>query len=145
LYGIEIKTSFDGPANFWSWRIEARNVFDYRRRTSRWWRECCLHVWLGNDGGLLGIAALGGLIQEKFITAFGSRWPTTLRLIEPKDLPNEVYAASRPGQIATSPWIGGRYQGLKLAIWPRRSRTRARQSTAAIAPDTWIEPMPVLI
>jgi hypothetical protein len=36
LYGIEIKTFFGGPADFWSWRIEVHNVFDYRRRTSRW-------------------------------------------------------------------------------------------------------------
>lgn len=144
-YGIEIKTSFCDPADFWSWRIEARNVLDYRRRTSRWWRECCLHVWLANDGILHGIVALGGLTLEEFIDTFGSRWPTTLRSIGQENLQNEVYAATRPGQIATSPWIGGRYQGLKLAIWPRRSRTSATQSIPTITPDTWIELMPVLI
>lgn len=144
LYGIEIKTSFGGPADFWSWRIEARNVLDYRRRTSRWWRECCLHVWLANDGSLHGIVALGGLTLEEFIDTFGSRWPTTLRSIGQENLQNEVYAASRPGQIATSPWIGGRYQGLKLAIWPRRQRAVARQSAPRELPVVGIEPMPVL-
>jgi hypothetical protein len=76
--------------------------------------------------------------------AFGSRWPTTLRPIEPGSLENEVYAASRPGQIATSPWIGGRYQGLKLAIWPRRHRSIVRQSAPPELPAGCIEPMPVL-
>lgn len=100
LYGIEIKTSFCCPTDFWSWRIDARNIADYRRYKSRWWRHTGLHVWLGNDGGLYGIVALGELTPEEFIEAFGSRWPVTLWSIEQDDLRDEVYAAMWPGWIA---------------------------------------------
>jgi hypothetical protein len=85
LYAIEIKAAFR-PVSFSSWRIEARNVFDYRRRTSRWWQRSVLHVWLSNDGGLHGIVALGELTPEEFLDAFGSRWLTTLRFIRPNGL-----------------------------------------------------------
>src|SRR4051812_43456248 len=78
LYAIEIETPFCCPADFWSWRIEARNLIDYRRRSSRWWQRSGLHVWLGNDGGLRGIAALGELMPEEFMDAFNSHWQTTL-------------------------------------------------------------------
>jgi hypothetical protein len=77
--------------------------------------------------------------------AFGSRWPTTLRLIQPNGLRNEVYAAVRPDRIASSPSLSARYQGLKLAIWPHRSRATARQRIPMAAPDICIEPIPILI
>jgi hypothetical protein len=93
---------------------------------------------------LRGVASLGELIPEEFIGSFGSRWPTTLGSIQPKDLQNEVYAAVRPDRIAASPSFGARYQRLKLAIWPRRPRSIAWQWVPIEPSVACIEHMPIV-
>jgi hypothetical protein len=144
LRAVEIDIAPSTPADFWSWRVETRNVIDYRRRTSQWWRRCGLIVWLGADQRLRGIVFLGAVAPVDFLAAF-SRWPTTLRPIDPAVLRNTIYAIVQPGMIATMPTSKARYQPLKLAVWPRRKATMTRSQVQERAPTVYIEPMPVLI
>ena len=84
LCAVEIELA-PSLADFWSWRVEARNVVDYRRRTDRWWRDLALSVWLNQDGMMRGIVALGPVTPDEFLAVF-SRWPTALRPITPSDI-----------------------------------------------------------
>jgi hypothetical protein len=144
LHAVEIDIAPSRLADFWSWRIEVRNVIDYRRRTSRWWRHCGLIVWLGADQRLRGVVYLGLVAPVDFLAAF-SRWPTTLRPIDPAVLRDTIYTIVQPGMIATMPTSKARYQPLKLAVWPRRKATKTRSSVQERASTVHIEPMPVLI
>jgi putative transposase len=59
-------------------------------------------------------------------------------------LSNCSFRVSSPSlQHNLFPWLGGRYQSLKLVIWPCRSRKKVRQWNPAVVPDGYIEPMPV--
>jgi hypothetical protein len=144
LYAVEIDIALLSPAGFWSWRVEVRNVIDYRRRTNRWWRNCGLNVWLGADQRLRGIVFLGPVAPVDFLAAF-SRWQTTLRPVDPTVLRETIYSIVRPGMIATMPTSEARYQSLKLAVWPRRKAIKTRSLVQERAPTVYIEPMPVLI
>jgi hypothetical protein len=144
LRAVEIDIAPSSMADFWSWRIEARNVIDYRRRTNRSWRHCGLIVWSGADHKLRGIVFLGAVAPVDFLVAF-SRWPTTLRPIDPAVLRDTIYVIVKPGSIATMPTSKARYQSLKLAVWPRRKATMTRSQVQERAPTVYIEPMPVLI
>ncbi len=144
LRAVEIDIAPSSPADFWSWRVKERNVIDYRRQTNRSWRHCGLIVWLGADQRLRGIVFLGAVAPVDFLVAF-SRWPTTLRPIDPAILRDTIYAAVQPGMIATMPTSKARYQPLKLAVWPRRKAIKTQSSTSTRAPQAYIEPMPILI
>ncbi|MPR12027.1 hypothetical protein [Microvirga tunisiensis] len=144
LHAVEIDIAPSRWADFWSWRIEARNVIDYRRRTSRWWRHCGLIVWLGADQKLRGVVFLGAVAPVDFLAAF-SRWPMTLRPISPAVLREAIHGFVKPGMIAAMPTSKARYQSLKLAIWPRRNAIKTRSPVPVQIPQVYIEPMPVLI
>jgi hypothetical protein len=143
LHVVEIGIGTSHVSDFHSWRIEARNLIDYRRRTSRWWCESGLHVWLAHDSRLLGVVTLGSVTAEEFILAFTSRWPTALRPISSDNLRNEIFGAVRPGVI--TPAGSSRYQSLKLAIWPRRRVSPTKSSISSATSGRHVEPMPVLI
>ncbi|MBL0406827.1 hypothetical protein JKG68_23055 [Microvirga aerilata] len=118
LFAITFTPTLTSQADFRSWRIQVRNVLDYRRRESRWWRDVGLWGWLNADGHIKGIASLGAILEDEFLHAFGRRWPTTLRAIDEKELRNEVYFSVRPSMIFNAGPHHGRYQHLKLAIEP---------------------------
>ncbi len=97
-------------------------------------------VWQGQDGRVRGIVSLG-CTETEFSAAF-RRWPTTLRSIAASDLKAEIMAAIHPGMIFIGP-VTGRYQRLKLFVWPRKPMRRV---LAPVVPEEhWIEPMPVLV
>lgn len=143
LHAVTIEVPISSLADFWLWRVQARNVVDYRR-ASRWWSELTLCVWLRHDNRLCGILSLGATTPGEFQAAVGRRWPTTLRTLDPSVLREEIYAVIRPGKIASYDG-SGRYQPVEFAVWPKRQRVEPRlfdQST--FSPRHAIEPMPVL-
>jgi hypothetical protein len=146
LHIVEIDISACSPLDFRTWRVAARNILDHLRRSNwnSWWRDCGLHVWLGADGKLRGVAFLGAVTPHEFNSAFGSRWPTALRPISSDNLRNEIFGAVRPGVIVPAE-SSSRYQALKLAIWPRRRSPPKKSSISAVISDHHIEPMPILI
>jgi hypothetical protein len=119
---IEIDAAIASTADFRKWRIEARNILDCRRRESRWWRDTGLWVWRQNCGQVRGIIGLGSVLSNEFMEAFDRRWPTTLRSIAASDLKSEIVGAILPG-IYAGP-VAGRYQALKLSVWPESPRGR---------------------
>lgn len=136
---IEVHTSLT-PGAFRLWRIAVRNVIDHLRRTSRWWRSMGLWLWLSADGRLRGIANLDSITVSEFVQSLGRRWPVTVRSIEVETLRAEIYRAVRRCPEPKS----ARYQGLKLAIWPRRVTGTVRDSWKE-ARGLLVEPMPILL
>lgn len=144
LHVVRIEPPIFSRADFWRWRTEVRNMIDHYRRNSRWWRSFGLQVWLCRDGKLRGITCLGSLTEGEVLTAFNRRWPTALRSIDPSDLRREIVTIVHPNMIA-SVQVKARYQSVKLAIWPQRTRLK---TSLLPVPDTIkvrIEPMPVLL
>ena len=139
---VEIKLALSSFADFWSWRVEARNVVDYRRRTNRWWRDLALNVWLNQDGTMRGIVALGPVTPGEFLAAF-SRWSTALRPITPSTLRDEVYVIVQPSQLAFPALPPRRYQSLKFTIAPQRHAMRAPSRPEVQVASRYLEPMPV--
>jgi|tagenome__1003787_1003787.scaffolds.fasta_scaffold19546896_1 hypothetical protein len=76
-------------------RIATRNLINHQRRQCRWWRGISLYCWLGQDGRVRGIVALGSITSEEFEEAF-RRWEPDLKRIAEEELANEVYAAMGP-------------------------------------------------
>jgi hypothetical protein len=144
LYVVDMKLAPSSFADFWSWRIEARNVVDYRRRIDRWWRDLALSVWLNLDGMIRGIVALGPVIPDEFLAVF-SRWPTALRPITPSTLRDEVYAIVKPSRLAFPALPPRRYQSLKLTIAARRNAPELVSPLSAKAVSRYHEPMPILL
>jgi hypothetical protein len=145
LYAIEFGIRVSSPADFWAWRVEARNSIDYRRRGDRWWRDISLNVWLCADGYVRGVVALGSLTASEVVATFDARWATTLRPIDPAHLRTEIYAAIRPAVIAAQRPSCGRYQSLKFAVWPQRSLPKKMRLPDPRLPGRYIEPMPILL
>lgn len=141
---VEIKLALPSFADFWSWRVEARNVVDYRRRTDRWWRDLDLNVWLNQDGIMRGIVALGPVTPDEFLAAF-SRWPTALRPITPSTLRDEVFAIVQPSRLAFPALPPRRYQSLKLTIAARRNAPKTITPLREKAVVHYLEPMPILL
>jgi hypothetical protein len=108
LHAVSIEVPISSLADFWLWRVQARNVVDYRR-ASRWWSELTLCVWLRHDNRLCGILSLGAVTPDEFLAAVRRRWPITLQTIDPEKVREEVYAVIRPGQIADFGSKQGRY------------------------------------
>lgn len=143
LATISIDPKFQSIPDFRQWRIEARNLLDYRRRQNRWFRELGLWVWRCQDGQIRGVISLAAVTTDEFKAAFDRRWPTTLRPIDPAALRDDVISVLQPDMISAGE-SNGRYQSLKLWIWPRNPM---RKKSALVAPihGAWIEPMPVLL
>ncbi|MFL5201045.1 MAG: hypothetical protein ACJ8B9_03010 [Microvirga sp.] len=141
---VEIKLALPSFADFWSWRVEARNVVDYRRRTDRWWRDLALNVWLNEDGMIRGIVTLGPVTPDEFL-AVVSRWPTALRPITPSTLRDELYAIVQPSRFAFPALPPRRYQGLKLTIAARRNAPKTVTPLRDKAVSRNLEPMPILL
>jgi len=144
LHVIEIDIDAAKYSEFWAWRVEVRNLVDYRRRGDRWWRDFCMTLWLCADGHVRGIAGLGSLTPTEVISTLSTRWTTTLRPITRASLRSEILAAIDPTVIAVPQSIRGRYQALKFSIWPQRVRTSAVLLPASHPPTSDIEPMPVV-
>jgi hypothetical protein len=144
FYVIEIALEPSSFADFWAWRVEVRNVVDYRRRTDRWWRDLALNVWLNRDGMMRGIVALGPVTPDEFLAVF-SRWPTALWPITPSTLRDEIYAIVQPSQVGSPALPRGRYQSLKFTIAARRKAARAISSPIERVISRYVEPMPILI
>jgi hypothetical protein len=141
---VKIDLARSSFADFWSWRVEVRNVVDYRRRTDRWWRDLALNVWLNQEGMVRGIVALGPVTPDEFLSVF-SRWPTALRPITPSTLRGEVYAIVQPSRLAFPALPPSRYQSLKLTIAARRSAPKTISSLREKAVSRYLEPMPILL
>lgn len=141
---VEINLARSSFADFWSWRVEARNVVDYRRRTDRWWRDLALNVWLNQDGMMRGIVVLGPVTPDELLTVF-SRWPTALRPTTPSRLRDEVYAIVQPSRLAFPALPPRRYQSLKLTIATRRSAPKTISPLSEKAVSRYLEPMPILL
>jgi hypothetical protein len=144
LFVIEMMLPSEGLADFWSFRIQCRNLIDHRRRSNFWWRSLLLHVWMGQDGKARGVASLGSLTSSEVFEAFQSRWPTNLRAITPDNLKLEIVSIIQPGAIYPVQ-MSARYQTIKLAVWPPRQRARPRSLISPPIPTASIrEPMPIL-
>jgi hypothetical protein len=144
FYVVEIELALSSFAGFWSWRVEARNVVDYRRSTDRWWRDLALTVWLNQDGMMRGIFALGPVTSDEFLAAF-ARWPTALRPITSSTLRDEVYAIVQPSRLAFPALPPRRYQSLKLTIAARRNTSKSISPLSEKAVCRYLEPMHILI
>jgi hypothetical protein len=144
FYVIEIALEPSSFADFWAWRVEVRNVVDYRRRTDRWWRDLAVSVWLSQDGVMRGIVALGAVTPDEFLAAF-ARWPTALRPITPSTLRDEVYAIVQPSRLAFPALPPRRYQSLKLTIAARRNTSKSISPLSEKAVCRYLEPMPILL
>ncbi|HEV2603345.1 MAG TPA: hypothetical protein VGU24_06765 [Microvirga sp.] len=145
---MTIDATLQGPTDFRSWRIQVRNLLDYRRRACRWWREVGLWLWLSADGQVLGIVSLGAVTEEEFIEAVGRRWPVKLTHISIEDLRSEAYLhVLRPGVILDTGPQGGRYQGIRVAVEPHRMRSQAvtARGPRAVRLSDAVEAMPIAL
>ncbi len=126
-----------------SLRVEIRNRIDYLRRRSPSWRAFGWVLYQTRDGDLRGVATLGTLGALEVVEAFHAHWPTTLRLILPEDLRQEVWRSMRPAVMPPTLTGRGGYQAVRLAIGPCRSGLR----TAVLPsyPPEFVHPMPVLL
>jgi len=143
LHVIEIELDASRYTDFWAWRVEVRNLVDYRRRGDRWWRDFCMVVWLSSNGRVRGIAGLGSLTPTEVISTLSTRWTTTLRPLSRTSLRSEILAAIDPEVIAVSSSLRGRYQALKFSISPQRGRAKARHVSTTYPYAEQLEPMPV--
>jgi hypothetical protein len=100
-----------------------------------------MQVWLGQDGRVRGIVALGSITPEEFTQVF-SRWQPTLRRIGREEVAEVVLAAVRPDVIAEVD-LGG-YQTIRFTVSPKTVR-RVFRPPIRSEPVALIEAMPVLL
>jgi len=100
-----------------------------------------MQVWLGQDGRVRGIVALGSITPEEFSEAF-ARWEPRLRRIGPEELTDEVYAAMRPGVIAEA--ACGGYRSVRFRV---KQKARTSRALPVIQRENVPEfaPMPVIL
>ncbi len=118
LFAVTIAPTLSAQINFRSWRIQVRNLVDYRRQKSKWWRHLGFWNWLGSDGHVRGIVSLGSVLEDEFLRAFSQRWPTTLKPIDVETVRNEIYFAMRPGIVFDTGPHHSRYQQVRMCIEP---------------------------
>jgi hypothetical protein len=141
LFAIEMRLPASTLADFWSFRVGARNFIDHRRRADQWWRDFMLQVWLCQDGRVRGVGRLVSLTDTEVLEAFQSRWPTTIRPLSSENLRSEIVQIVHPGSLSSAE-LSARYQSMKLAIWPRREK---RKATARLEQSRYeLEPMPIV-
>jgi hypothetical protein len=143
LVATEFTTAISSPAEFARWRIEVRNIVDYRRRECCWRREVGLWTWLSVDGRVRGVLSLGSLTEDEFVAALDWRWPTALQALTSSELRDGILAAIQPTMIYAG--SDGRYQRVRSAVWPRKAAKKAAMSNSPEAAAPRIEPMPVLV
>jgi hypothetical protein len=141
LFAIEMRLPSPSLADFWSFRVGARNFIDHRRRLDQWWREFMLQVWLCQDGRVRGVGSLGSLTETEVLEAFQSRWPTSIRHLDSGNLGSEIVQTVR-ADLLPSADMSARYQSIKLAIWPRREKRKATPRLEQPRYD--LEPMPIV-
>jgi hypothetical protein len=142
MFAIEMALPSPTLADFWSFRVEARNFIDHRRRPCPWWRALLLHLWLSQSGRVRGIGSLGSLTSSEVLEAFQSRWPTSIRPLGSENLRSEIVQIVRSGSLLSTE-MSARYQSMKLAIWPRREK---RLPTLRFQQPRYdLEPMPIVL
>jgi hypothetical protein len=129
---------------FRNWRIELRNIVDYRRRASRWWNTFSLRLWLSRDGCTRGVVNFGSVTEDEVLEVLGVRWSTTLRPVAPEGLRDELYTAVRPDVIMTDEPYHARYQFRQLTIRAQRKRRPLMCRRSTPLPSPYDEPMPLL-
>jgi hypothetical protein len=144
LFAILVDPDLTGLSGFWTWCVAARNRFDYLRRQDQSWRRVGLTVWLCTDNCVRGIVGLGGNPPKRFIDAFG-RWRVSLRPIREAALKAEIAAITRPEMMTRPMPVGGRYQNLKLAIWPARPMGSPHSDRHHLRHHPDLAPMPVVL
>jgi len=100
-----------------------------------------MQVWLGDDGQVRGVGALGSITPEEFASEF-SRWHPILRRIGPEEVAGVVFEAVRPGVVAAAD-TGG-YQTIRFTVGPKTVR-RVFRPPVHSEPVALIEAMPVLL
>lgn len=146
IFAVTIAANLVDTTQFSSWRKTARNLIDYQRRSSKWWREMGMWIWLSHDGSVRGIVTLGSVTEGEVIAAFGRRWPTTIQPVEERFLREHIYYAMRPEVVAATWPQERRYQPVSAAVEPQggvRSSRRTRKS--AQVPGCGYDAMPWLI
>jgi hypothetical protein len=78
-----VTITIPNPLCFRHWRVESRNFVDHHRRMNSAWRAFGCHVFHCQDGRLRGVMTLGKLDTVEVMEAFNTRWPTTLKEIDP--------------------------------------------------------------
>jgi hypothetical protein len=145
MHRVTIHADLQGPADFPSWRIQVRNLLDYRRRACRWWRGVGLWLWLSKDGSVRGIVSLGAVTEEEFMDAVGRRWPVKVQPLEHEGLRETIYLhAIRPGVIFEAGQHTGGYQGIRMTVEPRKQRRLHSEDEGHLGPGSR-EPLPFLI
>lgn len=142
LFVFEAGLPSPSLADFWNFRVEARNFIDYRRRYCAWWREFLFHGWFCRGGIVRGIGGFGSLTPAEVSEAFQKRWPMTLRAVSPDSLRLQIVSIIGPGSLIPAV-MSGRYQAVKFAVWPRRVKVRAMPISGST--KFIVEPMPILI
>lgn len=90
---------------------------------------------------MCGIISFGDLELAGFEDAVSRRWPVTLARIDATELRLQVYSSMHPARIWTVTATPGRYQRVKLAIWP----VRAVRTITCMPPTVSVEAMPMLL
>ncbi|MDN3572398.1 hypothetical protein [Methylobacterium longum] len=83
-----------------------------------------LDLWLQADGTVRGIVLLSEIDAAEFVPAFACRWAVTMRPIDLSEVRTELFYALHPTRIADF-GIARRYQGVRVTIGPKRSRSRS--------------------
>lgn len=91
------------------------------------------------------MAALGSITENEFLTALGSRWPITLRQIDPEAARDELYAVVHPDTIMADDPSRARYQPRQVAVRPSHARANSIHFGDALVRDPFDDPMPILI
>lgn len=141
LYSVEITPNLSGLPAFWKWCVAVRNLIDYQRRQNILWLRCGIYVWFSRDNRVRGIATLDPAGPTEFMRTLNARWPFSVREIGSDNLRNAIYESIRPGVVSDVRPQNGRYQTLKLAIWPRR---RIDPLSPRPSRHREIEPMPII-
>lgn len=145
IFAVTIATSLADATQFSSWRKTARNLIDYRRRSSNWWRDTGMWLWLSRDTSVRGILTLGALTEDEFIAAFDRRWPTTIQPIEVKLLREHIYYAMRPAVVVVTSPGQRRYQPIGAALEPQvRSGGHRSIGQPVLLPSDWKDGLPIL-
>lgn len=85
-----------------------------------------LDLWLQADGTVRGVMLLGEIDAAEFVHALAGRWAVTMRPIDLGEVRVELFYALHPTGIADL-GIARRYQGVRVTIGPKRSRSRSSQ------------------
>src|SRR3712207_7469069 len=80
-------------------------------------RECGLHVWLCADRQVRGIVILGSLTPDEVEAAFGARWTTKLRRIDPADLIDPTWVNLNEAADRKSTRLNSSHANISYAVF----------------------------